>query len=470
MRSKWVVAAGVLVLVAAACSSGSSKSGAKPSTTKKPASTTTVGTNTTAAAAAGASWTTYYGDASRPGRSTDGPTTAAAKKQWASPTLDGDLYAQPILAGDRMIMGTENDTVYSLNAADGTIAWQTHLGTPVAGKSLPCGNVDPVGITSTPVVDVSAGRVYAVGMVQPAQTVLFDLDLATGKLIASTVVDVPGSNPLTQNQRSALTLAGGKVFVPFGGRFGDCGSYHGRVVSVPVTSAGLGAAASYTLPTQNEGGFWAPPGASVAKDGSLYLTAGNSSSGGAFDQGDSVVRISADLQLLDSFTPSNWKALNASDLDLGTTGPVLLPGNRVFQVGKEGVGYLLDAQKLGGIGGELHAANVCGTSHAFGAVARDGETVYVPCLDRLVQVTVSGDGFSVGWSATLDTPGPPIVAGGAVWTVTTGSGDLVALDPATGKTVAAQHVGEVPSRFTSLAAGGGRVVVGAGRVLLAFGS
>lgn len=470
MRSRpWFLVVPVLVLVTTGCSSSSSKSSAKSSTTTKQPSTAAAVTTTTVATASGAQWTTYYGDASRPGLATGGPT-AAAKKQWASPTLDGDLYAQPLLADGRVIMATENDTVYSLNAADGTIVWQTHLGTPVAGKSLPCGNVDPVGITSTPVVDVSAGRVYAVGMVQPAQTVLFDLDLSTGKLIASTVVDAPGSNPLTQNQRSALTLSGGKVFVPFGGRFGDCGTYHGRVVSVPVTAAGLGTATSYTLPTQNQGGFWAPPGASVGSDGSLYLAAGNSSSNGTFDEGDSVVRISANLQLLDSFTPSNWKALNSGDLDLGTTSPVLLPGNRVFQVGKEGVGYLLDAQKLGGIGGELHSANVCGSSHAFGAVARDGETMFVPCLDRLVQVTVSGDSFSTGWSATLNTPGPPIVAGGAVWTVTTGSGDLVALDQSTGKTLSVQHIGDVPSRFTSPAADGGRVVVGAGRVLLAFGS
>jgi outer membrane protein assembly factor BamB len=82
------------------------------------------------------------------------------------------VYAQPLVVGDRVIIATENDTVYALNAADGTTVWKQHLGEPVSGSSLPCGNVDPVGITSTPAVDVDGGRIYAVGMVQPSHHVL----------------------------------------------------------------------------------------------------------------------------------------------------------------------------------------------------------------------------------------------------------------------------------------------------------
>ena len=164
--------------------------------------------------------------------------------------LDGEVYAEPLIVADRIIVATENDTVYALRATTGAIIWQTHLGTPVAGSSLPCGNVDPVGITSTPVVDAAAGRVYAVGMVQPARDVLFDLDLASGKLVASKPVDVAGADPKVHNQRSALSLSGGKVYIPYGGRFGDCGDYHGRVVSVSVSGTGLGVVTPYTLPTQ----------------------------------------------------------------------------------------------------------------------------------------------------------------------------------------------------------------------------
>src|SRR5205807_747858 len=147
-----------------------------------------------------------------------------------------------------------------------------------------------------------------------------------------------------------------RVLVPFGGRFGDCGTYHGQVVSVPVSLNSVGPPTSFTLPTGREGGFWAPPGATVDGSGNMFLTSGNSDSRAAFDYGNSVVRLGPDLKLADSFAPTNWAALNASDGDLGSTGPVLLPNNRVFQVGKAGVGYLLDSTHLGGVGGQVFTA------------------------------------------------------------------------------------------------------------------
>ena len=108
--------------------------------------------------------------------------------------------------------------------------------------------------------------------------------------------------------------------------------------------------------------------------------------------------------------------------------------------------------------------------HRPECVVFDGNTVYVPCTSGVVQVTVTGDSFTVGWHAPLDTPGPTIVAGGAVWTVATGSGTLVALDAASGVVRTTQSIGDVPSRFTSPAAAGGRVVVPAGTTVFAFGS
>ena len=304
-------------------------------------------------------------------------------------------------------------------------------------------------------------------MVQPGRHMLFELDLADGHLVDSKRIDADGADPTVHNQRGALSLLNGEVFVPYGGRFGDCGDYHGRVVAATVSASGIGAITSYTLPTEGEGGWWAPPGPAIASDGSLYLASGNSSSSGTFDYGNSVVRLSSNLQLVDSFAPKDWLALNKTDGDLGTTSPVLLPGDRVFQVGKAGIGYLLDAKHLGGVGGELASARVC-SARAFGGVAHDGDTLFVPCTDGVVEVVVKGDGFQVGWTAATADPGPTIIASGAVWTIGTTGGDLLALDPSSGKVVFSKHVGSVPSRFTSLAAGGGRVVVGAGRVVFAL--
>ena len=461
-----------MVILIAACSSGKTNTSASTSSSASATATSTSSggpTTTLATPASGARWTTYDRDAARAGFAPDGPAPAdAVRAQWTSPTLDGDVYAQPLLVGRRVIVATQNDTVYALAASNGSVIWKKHLGQPVPASSLPCGNVDPVGITSTPVVDAATGRIYAVGMVQPARHQLFELDLSTGRLVASEHVDAVHSDPLVQNQRAALALSSGKLFIAFGGRFGDCGDYHGRLVSVPVSADGVHAPSSYTLPTQGEGGFWAPPGPVVATDGSLFLASGNSSSSGTYDYGNSVVRLSSDLRLLDSFAPQNWVELNAGDVDLGSTSPVLLPHGRLFQIGKSGTGYLLDAAHLGGIGGELFSRTVCDTQ-AFGGIARSSSSMFVPCRDRVVQVNASDRRFSLGWSSSVSAPGPTIITGGAVWTVATSDGDLVAFDLASGRRVFSHHVGEVPSQFTSPAAGGGRVVVAAARKVFAFG-
>jgi len=467
-RALWVAAlAGVVCGLAACSSSGGHPGSPSTSSTATPGRTapTTRATNTS-----GALWATYYGDASRTGSASDGPARPAdVRKQWTSPELDGDVYAQPLLVGSRVVVATENDTVYALDASDGSVVWSRHLGEPVPGSALPCGNVDPVGITSTPVVDVRAGRIYVAGLVQPTHHVLFAVALATGQLVASVPVDAAGADATVQNQRAALTLSNGTVFVPYGGRFGDCGDYHGRVVAVAATARGLGRPRSYTLPTQGDGGFWAPPGAVVDGDGDLFLASGNSSSRGAYDYGNTVVRLTPTLALADSWAPTDWATLNAGDVDIGTTSPVLMPGNRVFQVGKAGIGYLLAADHLGGIGGELHSDDVCGGSSAFGGVAHDGNVLFVPCSSGVVQVTVQGDTFSTGWNVPMSTPGPTVVANGAVWTVATDDGALIALDESSGRTVTSQNLGPVPSRFTSPAVDGGRVVAAAGRVVTSFG-
>jgi outer membrane protein assembly factor BamB len=471
MRAVRLTAAAAVVLLAACSGGGSVRSTAAstaPTTGRAPVPPATT-TTTTPSAAAPQGWPTYFHDNGRSGLAADGPASAAAvKQQWTSAALDGDVYAQPLIVGGRVITATENDTVYALDAATGAVVWKTHLADPVAASSLPCGNVDPVGITGTPVVDVAGGRIYAAGMVQPGQHKLFSLDLASGAVVGSVAVDAPGADPKTHNQRAALTLSNGRVLVPFGGRFGDCGTYHGQLVAVPVTASGLGPPSSYTLPTTNEGGWWAPPGATVDGSGNIFLTSGNSESRSTFDYGNSVIRLGTDLKLADSFAPANWAALNGSDTDLGSTGPVLLPNNRLFQVGKGGIGYLLDSGHLGGIGGQLFTATVC-NGRAFGAAAVAGNKTFVPCTNGVAAIVATDTQFSPIWSVTLSSPGPTIVTPDAVWTVVTGSGQLMALALSDGHTLFSRAIGSTPSRFTSPAASGGRVVVGADRKIMSFG-
>lgn len=472
MREVGSAALALVMCMLAACSSDAPRSDGSSTTSRSSTPRTGVSTVTDSSGTGTSSphWTTYDGDIARTGFAADGPASGSdLRQQWKSPALDGEVYAQPLVVGDRVIIATENDTVYSIGAGDGAVVWKRHVGEPVPRSSLPCGDVDPVGITSTPVVDVSASRVYLVGMVQPGRHVLFALDMMTGRLVASVPADARGADPAEQNQRGALSLSQGRIFVPYGGRFGDCGDYRGRLVTVDVSGNSLGNPATYTLPTEREGGFWAPPGAVIANDGSLFLASGNSSSSLIYDYGNSVVHLSPVLRLVGSWAPANWATLNQTDTDIGSTSPVLLPGRRIFQIGKQGVGYLLDAGHLNGIGGELHSADVCRGTEAFGGVAHDGNTLFVPCGDAVVQVRVDGGAFSTGWTATVATPGPTVVANGTVWTIATGSGDLVALDESTGRALSSHHLGDVPSRFTSPAIGGARVFATGPRIVYAFG-
>jgi outer membrane protein assembly factor BamB len=180
-----------------------------------------------------------------------------------------------------------------------------------------------------------------------------------------------------------------------------------------------------------------------------------------------VIKLSPELKQMDFFAPSDWVALNAGDVDLGSVGPTLLPGGLVFQIGKGGVGYLLDGGKLGGIGGEIYSADVC--TGAFGGTAHTIDTIYVPCSDGLVALSVSPDGrrFSTLWHSPSFDTGPPIVAGDLVWTIDVSAGALVGLDVRTGQEVIREEIGEV-SHFASPAAADGCVFAPTLRTITTF--
>ena len=190
MRPLARVAGLAVVSVAGACSSSSQVGGTSTTTTTSAIATsgspaTTSHDGHDASNAPVAEWPTYDGDIARTGLSSNGPAARRGAKDLESPTLDGDVYAQPLAVGGRIIVATENDSVYSLNATTGAVVWKRHLGEPVPASSLPCGNVDPVGITGTPVADVHSKRIFVVGMVEPGRHELFALDSTTGRVVSS---------------------------------------------------------------------------------------------------------------------------------------------------------------------------------------------------------------------------------------------------------------------------------------------
>jgi hypothetical protein len=273
-------------------------------------------------------------------------------------------------------------------------------------------------------------------------------------------IDPPGGNYTTEQQRSALVLSRGRVYTSYGGLYGDCGRYHGWVVGAPASGPN-GALISYQVPSQNEGAIWAPSGPAVDQAGNLYVATGNGSSS-SFDYGNAVIRLTPALRATSFFAPSDAAALSTTDTDLGSTGPVLLPGSRAFIIGKSGVGYLLSTRDLGGLGHSLASIRL---GPAFGGDAYADGTLYVPTTSGIAAVRVASDRLTQIWRQSAATL-PPIVAGPGVWAL--GDRKLYQLDPRTGK-IAYQAPVDEPAHFATPAAAGGRIYVAAGGRVQAFG-
>ena len=420
-------------------------------------------TTTTAPGTVAGDWPAYHHDGARSGVSPDQSPLGNVQRAWTSVELDGALYAQPLVVGTTVLAATEGNTVYALDAATGAVLWQAHLGEPVPGDELPCGNIDPSGITGTPVADVASGTLIVVANLRDGpHHELFALELAGGGVRWHRPIDPPGLSPDVEQERGALALTGGRVYVPFGGLFGDCGPYKGAVVSAAVD--GTGDLTSYVVPTSRMAGIWTPSGPVVDATGDLWVTTGNSESQGDFDYGDSVIRLNPDLSVQDYFAPADWRDLNAGDVDLGSLGPVLLPNGRAVVVGKSGTAYLLDSADLGQVGGELASLDI--GSSAFGTAATTGSMVFVPCSGALIALQVSGDSIEVTWSVKGGA-GSPIIAAGSVWALFH-NGQLKALDPATGAVRFSAELTAPVSRFVTPSAAGGRLFVADGNTLAAF--
>jgi hypothetical protein len=335
-----------------------------------------------AGAAHGQSVLTYHGDPSRSGRYVVPALTWARARalhldRGFAPRFSGHLYAQPLYwrppgaAAGLLIVATENDIVAAFDTASGRTVWTRRLGSPVPRSGLPCGDIDPVGITGTPVIDALSQTLYLDAMVNlpsgPHHRI-FALSLEDGTARPGWPVDVGAAlknhrvlfNAPDQNQRGALAILGGRVFVPFGGHTGDCGDYHGWVVGVGLQNPSDIVAWSTTA---RKGGIWAQGG--IASDGArLIFATGNTAGAMRWGGGEAVFRLGPDLaqsgRTQDFFAAKNWPALDAGDVDLGATAPLPLDvptGRRVqrlvLALGKDARAYLLDRDDLGGIGGAL---------------------------------------------------------------------------------------------------------------------
>jgi hypothetical protein len=147
-----------------------------------------------------------------------------------------------------------------------------------------------------------------------------------------------------ENPRAALLLAHGKIYIAWGSQC-DTGSYYGWVLSYDAGTLRQTGVFN-TAPDGGASAIWqSGAGMATDSDGNVYAITGNGPFGGR-DYGDTVLKLAPQLQVRDSFTPSNQLRLRLTDRDLGSTGPVLLPGNLLLAGGKQGVVFLPDRNRL----------------------------------------------------------------------------------------------------------------------------
>jgi outer membrane protein assembly factor BamB len=342
----------------------------------------------------------HHNRATRDGVYVDAALTKAAvatmhlDPTFTSPMLDGVAFAQVLsLDGvggkpDLVFAATKANHVYALNAATGAAVWDLVVAPLGVRPSTVC-TAGPVGISGTPIIDGGRRIIYLDAMTETAadggttlKHMVYALDADTGAVRPGWPVDVDAKaragtlafNSSVQNQRGALALLNGTLYVPYGGFGGDCGDYHGWVVGIS-TDDPTRVSAWATRSTRS--GIWAPSG--VVSDGkSLFVTTGNATVGPTWLDGEAVIKLPPSLAASDNptdyYTPPNWSFLDEMDLDLGSTAPLLVdvpgatPSSLVLALGKDRQGYVLDRNNLGGISAPLTGALVSGEA-IFGATA-----------------------------------------------------------------------------------------------------
>jgi hypothetical protein len=435
--------------------------------------------------------------------------------------VTGAILAQPLYveAGphgqEAFLVATEANHVVALDSA-GRPIWDRTYGTPVTGN-LPCGNINPLGITGTPIVDLADRTLYFDAMTTPdgysatMRHLVYAVSLDDGSVRpgwpADITVLVPGFDARLQNQRGALQLAGGTLYVPFGGHSGDCDPpYHGWVIGLPVEAP---TQATYWRTAAPKGGIWTPGGLST--DGrSVFVATGNTVDAGVWAGGEAVLRLGPGTtfsgQPADYFYPANWQDLDTLDFDLGGSNPVLFdmpsaPVPHLLAVfAKDGNLYLLNRDDLGGPGGALSATHLVdgkmnaapavfttprGTFVAFhvrngssphGCPADDAGNVAAGNLGVAQILPGSPPSATLVWCAPQQQLGAPIVttpdgvSGFVVWTA---NDRLYAFDGETGAALfdgggASDGLAEPMHYFNTPIAAKGRIVLAGGEQLYVF--
>jgi len=397
--------------------------------------------------------------------------------------VDGDVYAQPLYVPrleianrgthDVLFVATEHGSVYAFDATNSRLPplWEISFIdpaldiTPVPFRDASCPFIRPeIGITPTPVIDLESGIMYVLMRTKEPTARgdhryvqrLHAINIHTGtdrlppvEIRASVRGTGAGSKmgviefePLRENPRAALLLNRGVVYLSWASAC-DVGPYHGWIIAYDAKTlrqAGIFNAS----PGGSEAGIWqGDAGLAADSAGNVFAVTGNgtfSETGPSFDYGNTVLKLSltpSGLVVRDYFTPSNEKQLSIADLDLGSSGPVLIDEQRgphrhmLLVTGKAGVSYLIDRDKMGHYqpGDDPHVITTVRTSESgFGAPAYWNHNLYIwGSNDVLKSYRVNAGGLStpVLSSAKSADPGAPAVVSangdtnGVVWAIET---------------------------------------------------
>jgi hypothetical protein len=343
------------------------------------------------------------------------------------PTITGSVYAQPLYAASgvmgkpTLVVATEENHVIALDpTGTGTAFWDQTFGTPVTnvGSTLGCGNIDPLGITGTPIIDPSSHAIYFDAMTLTGgapKHMIHAIAMDTGAELAGWPVSpesVSGFASKSENQRAALQLLDGVVYAAYGGHNGDCGSYAGWVIGVPVANPShiAGWSIGSVRAGVSRGGIWGVGG--IPTDGtSLFVSTGNTlNAGNVWSGGEAVLRLTPPTPTFgnasgDAFYPVDWVNYDANDSDLGGANPLVfdMPGapvqHLVAAFGKDGILYLLNRDNLGGAGGAL----------SMQPVASDTGPAYYGALNAGAAVYTTSQGTYIAFHANGNAPGIQIM-------------------------------------------------------------
>ena len=445
---------------------------------------------------------------------------------YAQSGASGAVYAQPLFVdnggtNDLVIVATEKNYVLAFDAVTGKIKWHTDpavLGTAAPGSAFSCGNIDPSGITGTPVIDLGTRAIFFQTDVLAGGTtkhLIQSLSIDDGSMRAGWPIDVttvvPDFASKQQGERGALLVLGDKVYVPFGGRAGDCTPYRGYVIGLPLTNPTASAAVVFQTKAQDASGggaaagVWSPAG--LSSDGtSIFFATGNTQ--GTFPTdwmmaySEGVFRLPPSLAFnpqdtTSYFAPTDWHSLDTSDTDISGSGVVLVDvagaakPHLAVVLGKDQKMYLLDRTNLGGamttppFSGSVAASEIInapiaytttkGTWIAFKASCPGGGA---PTINAVQLTTAPAAGSA--WCAKVQGGGSPIVTttGGGdnsvVWFVSTeGEGitpdyKLYGFDADTGAKLVSTTAMTPVRRFVSPIVAKGRIYVASDQQLYSF--